>query len=627
MNHIKLVGTRLPISANNYIFIRSLADRTHYRRYSTDKSLQKQEPKIATCAESKGETNINTVEFKKKEDRFTPWYLKLGNLGDDGKLEVARNRVDNVNTRNIIKYPKDSPNSLVEICKYLDEKLELSNILIFDMQSQIGGYNNPNIDTYTRYMIICSGKSNKHCHEVSELIRRFIKNNFSISPYIEGMVNATQVRRDIRRLNRNPRLSKRSSLSSQLNNKNEDWILIDSKVDGIFINVLTKERREIMNLEELYAPENEKFKYLPDNNEDPGLLSNSLDSNLTGLAKIAFQNRRYSTISINKDKAISQSLFEQQLRKLLFSGKTTTAKLLIHNQTYLSKKSILEIFLQIVYSMKSDKLASNIALLQIFDSICGNEASQFENERLIFVKVLSLIQGGLLGINFFIKNYIEWKVLHFKDFKITDSLFTDYLKVFNMCIQSIKSTPSIEKSNIRSELEKINNVTMNLIQNYNIGLSRESSLLIINNMYIDQDIKLATVHSMVDLLVQDITENSTVLTPLDRESQLKEIFNILFAIKSWNRIFYLWNHLSPKNVGDLDRRDWSWFIQKIVDTNDPNIIQKFAIEDMLWLVRFKTNGTISADRILVEQIEKLYSKLDSDKVNDYSFIKKYILSV
>lgn len=91
-----------------------------------------------------------------------------------------------------------------------------------------------------------------------------MKHEFCSSAYVEGNFNERQESRRKRRLARKSNLSKllgRSSECSAKDLNSEAWYMIDCRVDGIFVNILTQRRRNELNLEELYAPENEKSKF------------------------------------------------------------------------------------------------------------------------------------------------------------------------------------------------------------------------------------------------------------------------------------------------------------------------------------------------------------------------------
>ncbi|QPG72847.1 hypothetical protein FOA43_000149 [Brettanomyces nanus] len=214
--------------------------------------------------------HIHTSIKCRQDDSQLPWYMRPE---ESPKISSPLNKVE------IPNLPENSPQTLRNIVEFLVIKLGIIDTEVFDLRDDEEGKVNEGAKDIANFMVIGTGKSAKHLRKASTELTYFIKHKLHQVPSTEGLVTNGEYAKYQRRLRKKgkggPQYAKFDYGASE-----NSWVMTDSKSDGIYIHMLTKDRREDLNLEFLWAKDKSKYH----NHEGP----KESDNILTGL-------RYYST--------------------------------------------------------------------------------------------------------------------------------------------------------------------------------------------------------------------------------------------------------------------------------------------------------------------------------------------
>lgn len=159
--------------------------------------------------------------------------------------------------------PTDSPENLKEIVNLLATKLGIDDIQVFDLRDNADA-NEGAVDLAT-YMVIGTGKSIKHLQKASEQLDYYVKHTLHELPITEGLESSNDAAKFRRRLRRKgkgaPQYAKFDYGASP-----NTWVMTDCKLDGIYVHMLTEQRRHDLNLEHLWAKDKSPYERRPQSN-------------------------------------------------------------------------------------------------------------------------------------------------------------------------------------------------------------------------------------------------------------------------------------------------------------------------------------------------------------------------
>lgn len=240
--------------------VRRFIGANNYRYYSASQNLKSnlsepvgEDPIEPTEQASKG--NINEVQdgLSKAEmnaEESVPWYLR-----DDSSSPLLENK--NVELPFVPDHAPSSVNTFLELLsnEYGLEDIELFDLTQLDPENEYHADNQP-----TDYMIICTGKSEKHIYKASNELRTYIKHNYNLIPKIEGMASNSKTpaarRRMLRRARKGP-----LATDNDYGRTPNSWVMCDTAVNNTCIHILTDSRRDELNLETLWCREEDIEKY------------------------------------------------------------------------------------------------------------------------------------------------------------------------------------------------------------------------------------------------------------------------------------------------------------------------------------------------------------------------------
>lgn len=236
-------------------------------------SLESKFARDGEQAQALGSSGKVEVEQEEVAEGDVPWYLRAE---ESSKLESPIFKTE------LPEIPEGSPASVEPILKFASEELGLEDFKIFD----ITGREDIPASSYVDYMIVSTGKSEKHIQNAVDELAAFLKNKFKTVPYVEGLLKANSMKRQKKRMKRKAR--KGDFVDLEYGVGPNSWVMVDTRLDGICFHVLTTQRRESTNLELLWCKPEEKAMYAP--RATNSTVSDHVDSIFHGL-----QRRFYST--------------------------------------------------------------------------------------------------------------------------------------------------------------------------------------------------------------------------------------------------------------------------------------------------------------------------------------------
>lgn len=179
----------------------------------------------------------------------SPWYLRQG---------------ETVNKELAIKepfpeLPKNAPERLHQVIKYSIEELGLVDLKVIDLRSlkpatPLGP---------DAIVVIATGKSDRHLKRACSQFLTYLKKSFSATAKTDGILTANFLQVHQRRLKR--RAARRTKLDSEMFNSESGlkstgaWVIVETGMDGIFVNIMTKDRRDDLKLESLWGEEISRY--------------------------------------------------------------------------------------------------------------------------------------------------------------------------------------------------------------------------------------------------------------------------------------------------------------------------------------------------------------------------------
>lgn len=134
------------------------------------------------------------------------------------------------------------------------------DLTLFDMTSLDPSHDYSSSNQPARYIIVATGKSEKHIMKAAGELRSHIKHSFNHLPLIEGMVTGGSSPRARRRMLRRSRKGPMAT-DNDYGRLANSWVMCETGVDGIFVHLLTGDRRAELNLESLWCAEEDLWRY------------------------------------------------------------------------------------------------------------------------------------------------------------------------------------------------------------------------------------------------------------------------------------------------------------------------------------------------------------------------------
>ncbi|CDH10246.1 probable ATPase synthesis protein 25,mitochondrial [Zygosaccharomyces bailii ISA1307] len=521
-----------------------------------------------------------------------PWYLNVGNRERELKQTIFQAQD--------ITFPFNSPASLVKMSNFLRDELGLTDIVVFDLRE---GVFETAAAKICNFMVLATAGSPKHCQTSFEKLNSLIKQEYESFAHVEGQYNAKEHRKRQRRLARRPNLASNSNSTAPT----ESWFMIDTKVDRIFVNILTHKRRQEINLEELYAPEEEKAKYVRSQPEESATEVNSEDNILSGLRRLVNQRREYSTVA-------PAVLVSGKLLQNLHSQDYPSAVRLINN----NKDQSLPLMQTLVEWVSNLPIEGDAAVpwkkwVTAFEScwplvLPEEKAAQYWSLRLRFFKLVNMADMKHYNLNNFFNDYLLAKKAAGTGLLPED--LVEFLKL------AIINTRNSDKNIGYWELVHSNDIVVKALRLFEDvrgadAIVKDGSVvtMLLRTMVSGQEVgeratRLHAIYEVSDYLVDTFGPELSPPT-------IAGILEVLAAAKDWNKYLQFWEAGIGGLVPGADRRPWAHFIRLAVESGDVDVMRKLLSEGhLLWLDRLQ----VEIDDELKAQLGRLFARADPDNL-------------
>ncbi|KAK6462405.1 Oligomerization domain-containing protein [Scheffersomyces coipomensis] len=218
-----------------------------------------------------------------KEDESIPWFMR-----EKVSSPIMQNEDIQIPT-----IPAGSPQFLEEVLDLLAREYGLKELELFDLENLPEDHSYSSKNQPFKYIIIATGKSEKHIFKAAAELKQYIKSNHNLIVSVEGMVSAAisaaARRRMLKRASKGP-----PATDNTYGKEPNTWVVCDTKISDIMIHMLTKERRKELLLETLWCEEKDLHKYQDE--FDGGELDDDI---FIGINRSSFleQRRSFSTYS------------------------------------------------------------------------------------------------------------------------------------------------------------------------------------------------------------------------------------------------------------------------------------------------------------------------------------------
>lgn len=376
--------------------------------------------------------------------------------------------------------------------------------------------------------------------------------------------------------------------------------MIDCHVDNIFVNILTEKRRGEMNLEELYAPEDERANYqrnIKSTEEFEIDTTHDTEENniLTGLRRLAYQRRQYSTLIPSAGDSLKAALQAKDFKEALG---------VIENNSDFAALPLLQTITEAFSNLNvtTDAINEIEQWQELFETcwplvLPSKNSFQYWSLRLKFLKMLNIANPQLYPSHKIINDYLIRK-------KTMGHLLNkdDFLQF----LQMVRINLNLLEHGTYWDLVKSNEEIVIALKNYSeIDLMNDDLVLsmLLKSMVLENNtsVKLHSLYEVIDFLCsqpQNLSSNVIVT-----------ILETLASIKDWNKLFQFWEVGIKGIIPGQDYRPWNKFIRILVNSNDLELMQKLIDEGhLLWLKRNEVEMTPE----LVDELNKLFEKIEYD---------------
>lgn len=376
-----------------------------------------------------------------QENESIPWYLRE----DSSSPLIESKKID------LPTISESAPATLETFMNLLAYDYGLQDIALFDLTTldEAHAYN---INKQpARYVLISTGKSEKHIYKAASELRMYIKHNHGIIPPIEGMVSAGTSPAARRRLLKRARKGPMATDNDYGKSPNS-WVMCDSKVDDIYVHIMTQERRDELNLESMYCPREEIDKYTP--KQDSSLESDDI---FIGIRRL------YHTATLFSQKNHKNANLLATRRLYSTATKSVYHKLISEN-TGATKKTLA--------NYKSE-----------FDSIYVPTSLDDYRAKLEFYKALHILEPEIVSFsdieNVIEEKYLSLKVMLDSDIDMSTEKSNDIITYMKLLVDSPELMKTVELS------ESKNSVGLHADQLFDKLSHMISKLLRFSNQQVD----------------------------------------------------------------------------------------------------------------------------------------------
>lgn len=200
---------------------------------------------VKICA-AKRFASTSKYLVERKNEVLTPWYVNEARNFIDGKDH-------SLGASKLPELPANSPESLRHILSIASEEMGLRDLVILDRRLE---------DEFTSsalgpsIIVLGTGTSTKHLSSAGKLLLKWLKNEHGVHAGREGILSSKSVKVHSRRQKKRQQRQRMVSPNSGDLQRVSPWVAIDTKLDNIYVHLMTAERRDEIDLEHLGEPDN-----------------------------------------------------------------------------------------------------------------------------------------------------------------------------------------------------------------------------------------------------------------------------------------------------------------------------------------------------------------------------------
>ncbi|KAL7267989.1 ATPase synthesis protein 25, mitochondrial [Rhizina undulata] len=179
-------------------------------------------------------------ESTTKEEEQVPWFLRV-ETPKPPSHPFAANQI-------LPPFPENPPAALEPVLKRLSEELGILDLKILDIRPLDPP---PAIGAET-IMILGNARSERHLHVSADKICRWLRSEYKWAPYADGLVGRNELKLKNRRKRRRGKLGTTEVGGEEDEESRVGWVCVNVGKQGLIIQLFTPEKREEINLEELW---------------------------------------------------------------------------------------------------------------------------------------------------------------------------------------------------------------------------------------------------------------------------------------------------------------------------------------------------------------------------------------
>lgn len=531
-----------------------------------------------------------TQDISPKKETAIPWYLQM----------VERKPSELISSKQPIQYPAGSPASLNKLSEFLRDKMGLTDILVFDIRQS----NNP-LSTLCEFVVLASAKSAKHCEQSYNELRQLIKKDYNRMASVEGKVSVNEERKMEKRLRRKSNLGKMTGKLTYKRNMGDAWFMVDCNIDNIFINILTEQKRKYMNLEELYAPDEEKDKYQNQTDQLDGKNVEEEDNILIGLRRLAQQRRKFSTSTATEEfNKLQASIKNNDIENAISLAKDVS----------FNQMSALTFLNVITSQLETSTEVQHIEKWEELFNLCWPltttaDSKAFWDIRLKFYHLLNCVDHNLYHARRILNSYFKFKAISGAPLDEND-LHT----LLRIMLVNMKNGPTTSFNNLTStnqvlidtlKLYRDDTVTKSIMKNDEIS-NMLLQLLIDKNKHYSGN----------------FWQYISFLTENPNPSKISSILSAIADSKNWYKYLQFWQkYVLDKDLGK-ESIVWEQFLSNIIQSGNKRVMEKIILDGgLLWLKRNQVKITNN----LRKEIHKLFDNIDPHR-KMFKRLENYLLN-
>lgn len=255
-----------------------------YRTYSETASPAKENQESKEAEEN--HEGVSTAPSS------VPWYMRVNE--DVTQLNPAL-------TEPIPDTPENSPECLNDLVHHMVRELGFTNVTFVDLRNR----SPVTVWGPDAILVLATGNTDRHIGRGTNSLMTFIKKRYSVIPTQEGIQTSGFLKVQQRRLKKKAKKMANSDetfdYALEASRFANNWVVLDTKLNGITIHMLTPEKREELDLEYVWAEDKkalrESRKRIEFEDEEDHFVESRSSPFTTGQIRSYHTSRNFSSFS------------------------------------------------------------------------------------------------------------------------------------------------------------------------------------------------------------------------------------------------------------------------------------------------------------------------------------------